>query len=230
MPYGILIDFVSVLIGGVIGAVLKNCFPSDLKRYLPDAFALAAVFMGISLMIQLENLPAVVLALIFGTAVGELLHMERGLVQGLTHMGKRLPGFSDVEQMSTIISLIVLFCFSGTGVFGAINEAMTGDHTMLLAKSILDFFTALIFGTTVGYAVALIAVPMVAVALALFMGGLYILPLISPVMLADFKACGGIITFTAGLKIAKFKEFRIINMLPSLILVLLISHFWTSIF
>ena len=44
----------------------------------------------------------------------------------------------DDEQMDVLISMIILFCFSGTGVFGAMNSAMTGDHSILYAKAIMD--------------------------------------------------------------------------------------------
>mgnify|MGYP000361652038 FL=1 len=30
------------------------------------------------------------------------------------------------------------------------NSAMTGDHSILYAKAVMDFFTAIIFGTTAG--------------------------------------------------------------------------------
>ncbi len=36
---------------------------------------------------------------------------------------------------------------------------MTGEHTILIAKSILDFFTAAIFACNLGYVVSVIAIP-----------------------------------------------------------------------
>ncbi len=36
---------------------------------------------------------------------------------------------------------------------------MTGEHSILIAKSILDLFTALIFACTLGGVVSLIAIP-----------------------------------------------------------------------
>lgn len=109
----------------------------------------------------------------------------------------------DDEQMDVLISMIILFCFSGTGVFGAMNSAMTGDHSILYAKAVMDFFTAIIFGTTAGYLVGFIAVPQFAVGILLFGGASYILPLVTDTMLANFKACGGIITLAVGLKIGR---------------------------
>jgi hypothetical protein len=46
------------------------------------------------------------------------------------------------------------------------QEGMTGDPSILIAKAFLDFFTATIFATTLGIAVAAICVPMLLIQLA----------------------------------------------------------------
>jgi uncharacterized membrane protein YqgA involved in biofilm formation len=56
------------------------------------------------------------------------------------------------------VAIIILFCASGTGIFGSMQEGMTGDPSILIAKAFLDFFTATIFATTLGIAVAAICV------------------------------------------------------------------------
>lgn len=221
MPVGIMINSVAIVCGGILGTLLSKFIPERLKRFLPDAFALSAIFMGIVLMINVKQLAMVVLALIMGTLIGELFCLEKNLSRGLNDLGRKLPGIFKGDNFDDLISLIVLLCFSGTGVFGAMNEAITGDHTILLSKSILDFFTALLFGTTLGYGVAAVAIPQFIVGVSLFACSSCILPLVSPIMLADFKACGGVITLAAGIKIAKIKEFHVFNMLPSLLLIFL---------
>lgn len=219
MPYGIIINCVAVFVGGVVGACFRKFFPDRLKEALPNIFGLSAMTMGITLIVKLESLSAVVLAVIMGTVVGELFNLEAGLVHGLRKLEARLPFSLDEKQLDVLISMIVLFCFSGTGVFGAMNSAMTGDHSVLYAKAIMDFFTAIIFGTTAGYLVGFIAVPQFLVGILLFCGASYLLPLVTGPMLANFKACGGIITLAVGLKIAGIKQSRVLNILPALVLV-----------
>lgn len=214
---------VAIICGGILGASIGRRVPERLTRYLPDTFGLSAMLMGIYLMQNTEQLAAVVLALIVGAATGELLQLESRLTSGLCTIGTKFPAISRGDHASELISLIVLFCFSGTGIFGAMNEAMTGDHTILLSKSILDFFTALIFGTSLGSIVALVAIPQSAIGLALFVCSSHIMPMISTVMMADFKGYGGVITLATGLKILRIKEFRIFNMLPGLIWIFLFS-------
>jgi uncharacterized membrane protein YqgA involved in biofilm formation len=52
-------------------------------------------------------------------------------------------------------------------------------------------------------------------------------PLITPDMMADFTACGGILTIAAGLRIAKIKSVPIVNMIPALLIVFFTSKLWS---
>ena len=223
MPYGVIINCGAVLLGGFIGAFLKNRFSEKLKEALPNIFGLSAITMGITLIVKLESLSAVILAMIMGTVIGELLGLEERLLHGLRRLEAKLPFSLDERQLDVLISMIILFCFSGTGIFGAMNSAMTGDHSILYAKAIMDFFTAAIFGTTAGYLVGFVAVPQLVVGLLLFGGASYILPFVTDTMLNNFKACGGMITLAVGLKIAGIKHSRVLNMLPALVLVFFLS-------
>lgn len=223
MPYGVIVNCGAVLLGGFIGAFLKSHFSEKLKEALPNVFGLSAITMGITLITKMESLSAVILAMIIGTVIGELLMLEERLLHGLKGLEAKLPFSLDENQLDVLISMIILFCFSGTGIFGAMNSAMTGDHSILYAKAIMDFFTAIIFGTTAGYLVGFVAVPQFVVGLLLFSGATYILPMVTDTMLNNFKACGGMITLAVGLKIAGIKYSRVLNMLPALVLVFFFS-------
>lgn len=223
MPHGLIANCIAVLLGGFIGAFLKSHFSEKLKEALPNVFGLSAITIGITLIVKLESLSAVILAMIVGTVIGELLSLEERLLGGLHKMEARLPFRLDEKQLDILISMIILFCFSGTGIFGVMNSAMAGDHSILYAKAIMDFFTAIIFGTTAGYLVGLVAIPQFVVGLLLFSGASYILPMVTDTMLNNFKACGGLITLAVGLKIAGIKYSRVLNMLPALVLVFAFS-------
>ncbi len=128
-----------------------------------------------------------------------------------------------------MITIIVLFCASGTGIYGSLTEGMNGDATILISKSILDFFTAIIFAANLGYVVALIAVPQFLILMLLFFLAHLIYPLTTPTMLLDFKAAGGILMLASGFRIVQIKMFPTADMIPIMIVVMPISWFWTTI-
>ena len=49
-------------------------------------------------------------------------------------------------------------------------------------------------------------------------------------MIADFKACGGIVLLATGFTIMKVKEIPVANMILSMALVMPVSAFWTLCF
>ena len=249
MPVGVIVNSLSVLFGGIVGAVLGEKIPLKLRMSMPLIFGVASMGMGVSAIVKMNTLPAVVLALIIGTAVGEMMgleiiiekaaHKAKGPVEKLFRGKKKnelvgevaITSTSDMSQtefMEKFVSMVVLFCASGTGVFGALNSGMTGDHTILFAKSILDFFTAGIFATTLGFLIATIAIPQFLVLLVLFFSATFIMPLTTPAMLADFTSVGGMIMFATGFRICGIKPFPIANMLPAFIFVMPITYLWIT--
>lgn len=238
MPIGPLVNALAVFLGGFIGALLGNKVPERLRVALPLTFGAASMGMGVNLIVKMQTLPAVILALLIGAAIGELIRLEKGIewcaskargpVERLFSggKGKETSLNTSSDFMEKFVSIVVLFCASGTGIFGALNEGMVGDPSILISKSFLDFFTAAIFATSLGYLVATVALPQIIILLALFFGASVILPMTNPTMIADFSAAGGIIMLVTGLRISGIKAFPIANMLPALLLVMPISYLW----
>ena len=131
----------------------------------------------------------------------------------------------DETRMHQLVSIIVLICASGTGIFGALDSGLTGDHTVLCTKAILDFFTAAIFAASLGSVVAFVALPQLILQLLLFFSAGLILPLASAGMQADFAA----LMLATGLRIANIKSFPIADMLPAMVLVMPVSALWTKV-
>lgn len=105
---------------------------------------------------------------------------------------------------------------------------MTGNATVLLSKSILDFFTAMVFACNLGAVTSLVAVPQAAVFFALFFAAKAIYPLTTPTMIGDFKACGGVLFIATGCRIAKMQDFPVADMIPAMVLVMPLSALWTN--
>lgn len=228
MPVGILINATSLALGGMAGCLLGNKMSEDLKEKMNWIFGLCAMAMGITSVVLTKNLPPVVFSVIAGTLIGFGIRFGRLIQQG---SGKLMGVFmknADASQTELMVTAVVLFCASGTGIYGALDSGMTGNHTILIAKSVLDFFTAMIFACKLGKATSLIAFPQLAVMLAIYFSAKLILPLTTEMMIQDFKACGGIILLATGLRIMQIRAFPIADMIPSMVLVMPVSYVWTQ--
>lgn len=237
MPIGVIINTVAIFLGGIAGALLGDKLPEKYKEQLNLIFGLCSMGMGISSIVLMKYMPAVVFALIIGTIVGLVFKLGDKVYELCSKLQKVMirivpkkeTNMSETEFLATLITVIVLFCSSGMGIYGSLSEGMTGDSSLLITKSILDFFTAAIFACNLGYIVSLIAVPQFVIFTTLFLSASFIVPLTTPDMIADFKACGGFLMVAVGFRILKLKMFPVVDMIPAMILVMPFSWFWVNI-
>ena len=192
MPVGVLTNVCAVFIGTFIGGLIKKVLPKHLMEELPKVFGICSVTIGLMSVIQVKTLPMVIMAIILGFVIGELCHLYDHVHDIFAFLLDKLP----------------------------LTEGMSGDASVLISKSVLDFFTAVLFGAALGYAQSLICVPQLLILLACFFLAKAILPFVSATMIADFKACGGVITMITGLTVSKILDVRAMNLVPALILVM----------
>ncbi len=233
---GPFVNGAAVLIGSVSGTFFGHYISEDMKKKLPMVFGCASMGLGIAMVMKVNILPAVILSLLIGSIFGEAIQLEKGIQK----LASSLRGFiekrftpvdasmTQEEFMEKFIAILVLFCASGTGIFGSMNEGMTGDASMLIVKAFLDLFTAGIFAISLGLPVAALAIPQFILQAILFFGAQSIMPLTTPTMIADFSAVGGLIMFATGFRICGIMPFPIASMLPSLLLAMPISYAWST--
>lgn len=223
MPIGIIINVCAVFLGTIIGGSIKRFLPQYLIEELPKIFGICSVTIGIMSIIGVETLPMVIMAIIVGFVIGEMCHLYDHVHHLFSILLKRLPfhieGNHD-EYMQLYLLVVLMFSMSGMGLFGALTEGMSGDSSVLISKSVLDFFTAILFGAALGYAQGLICIVQFVILMICFFLAKAILPYINDVMIADFKACGGVITMITGLTVSKILNVKAMNLVPALILVM----------
>ena len=167
MPIGVIFNSLAILIGGLFGGFFGQKLSDYFKAQLNLIFGAASMAMGIYLIAPMKNMPAVIFSLIVGTALGLIIHLGdwigKGAGQMQKGMSKLMPNsqskIGETEFIQNFVTILILFCASGTGIYGSLYEGMTGDPSILIAKSALDFFTAMIFAASLGLVVCSIAIP-----------------------------------------------------------------------
>lgn len=215
MPVGIIVNSLSVAIGGLVGFIIAKYLPQKLINNLPQIFGLAAILISVTLMVQVVSLSFAIISLIIGAIIGELTDLSGFIEKHIRKLVAKDNHLSDSE-ITILLTVIMLFCFSGTGIFGSLNEGFTGDSSILIAKSTLDFFTAIIFGAAIGSSVMLVAIPQFILNIGLFYMAAFIMPFMSATNIGDFKAVGGVLTLAAGLKLLDVLKINGLNLVPGL--------------
>ena len=231
---GILANVGAVVLGGLFGTVFKRYLDPAVTGKLEIVFGICAMGMGIRSIVLLENLPPVIAAVVFGTLIGLVFRVGRHIASGAALLQKPIAkltgmhGAADEAASALLVTAVVLFCFSGTGIYGCLDAGMTGNPSILLSKAILDLFASMIFACTLGAVVSVIAVPQLCIFLALFAAAKLVLPFTTPAMVADFKACGGFLLIATGFRLSKIQDFPLADMLPAMVLVMPLSALWSN--
>lgn len=235
MPIGILVNSAAIALGGIAGAVGGKLLTREFKASLQMIFAGCAMCMGVYMVGKMENMTPFVFAMVVGTGIGLALHIGQIVecaavkiqreMQVLLKTGDR----GENSNSAALVTILIIFCASGTGIYGSIISGMTGDHSILISKSVLDFFTAIIFAADLGAVISLVALPQATVFLAIFCMAGAIFPLCTPYMISDFKAVGGFIMFTSGFRMLKLQMFPTADMLPAMVLIMPCSWLWVNI-
>ncbi len=236
---GIIINVSAVILGGILGTLFGKFMTPKFTEEMNKTFGICAMCMGISAVSNMANMPAVVLAVVLGTGIGLVCKLNLRFSQCGELMQKpvnKLMGnfkgngnMTREEYLSLLVTTVVLFCSSSTGIYGCLDAGITGDSTILVSKAVLDMFTAMVFACSLGAVVVVVAVPQLAVYLLMFAAAQVIVPLTTPAMIGDFKACGGFLLVATGLRVSKIKEFPIADMIPAMIIVMPLSYLWTTV-
>ena len=228
MPIGIIVNGRAVVLGGLTGAVAGSRLSAGLKEHMNTILGLCALCMGISTVVLMKNLPPVVFSVILGTLLGLVLKIGAGIQKASGLVLDKVMKGADQQTADLMLTAVVLFCASGTGIYGALDAGMTGNHSVLTAKAVLDFFASMIFACQLRKAAAFIGIPQFVVLFSLFCLAKVIVPMTNDTMIADFKACGGFILVATGLRMLKLKPFPIADMIPAMVLVMPVSFAWTT--
>ena len=130
MSIGIIVNSACVLIGGLLGSFFGRLLPVKMRESLYGLFGYCSIIIGIILLQNIKSMPAVTLALILGTIIGEALRIEDQI------------NFASL-RLKTLIE----------------REGVNGDSTVLLTKSVMDIFAAFAFAAHMGPMIACIAIP-----------------------------------------------------------------------
>lgn len=210
-PIGIAADCCAVAVGGLLGGALKKVMPKRITEALFIVTAFCAIAIGIISTIKLSSLTVAVVSILLGCIIGELCFIETGINKLNRFITKKLqrktidpatlsPDKAEEEahrqqQQIELLSLsIAIICFSGTGFFGALSEGLDNDHSVLLAKAVLDFFTVLVIAAQIGCFVSIFAIPQTVIFLICFFLAGAISPILTADAIANFKSVGGVLT------------------------------------
>ena len=94
---GVIVNGLAVALGGVLGTVFSKKLSTRFTTELNKVFGVCAIGMGISSVPLMQNMPAVILAVVAGTALGLVCHLGEWISRGGELMEKPILAMRSCE-------------------------------------------------------------------------------------------------------------------------------------
>lgn len=219
---GTLFNTTTVIIGSLLGILIGKRFTEKLNTMVMHALGLVTLLIGFKMALKTENILLVIGSLALGGIIGELIRLEDGLERLGDFIKSKVKSESSTFVLGFVTSSLV-FCVGPMTIVGSIKDGMTGDASILYAKSILDGFASIAFASALG-----IGVIFSALTVLIFQGFLTLLGaklsfLTDPKILNELTATGGLIIVGIGFYLLGIKRIKIGNFLPALVLAVIFA-------
>ena len=213
---GTLFNTTTVIIGSLLGVLIGKRFTERLNTMVMHALGLVTLLIGFKMALKTENILLVIGSLALGGIIGELIRLEDGLERLGDFIKSKVKSESSTFVLGFVTSSLV-FCVGPMTIVGSIKDGMTGDASILYAKSILDGFASIAFASALG-----IGVIFSALTVLIFQGFLTLLGaklsfLTDPKILNELTATGGLIIVGIGFYLLGIKRIKVGNFLPALV-------------
>lgn len=217
---GVLVNAAAVLVGGLVGLLLRGGISKRFQSIVSQGLALCVTLVGLTNAIKTNDMMCVIVSIIVGAVLGEALKIEQRLDQLGEVAQKRFASGGDSRFSEGFVTATLLFCVGAMAVVGSLQAGLTGDASTLLAKSALDGVSSVIFASAMGPGVILSLVP-----LTIYQGGIalaagVLAPVLSDTVIREMSAVGGLLIIGLGLNMleAAKTRVRVANLLPAIFL------------
>ncbi len=222
---GTIANVVAIILGGILGILIKSRFPKKVNNIIFQVIGLFTITLGITMAIKTNNILIVAFSLIIGSVVGEIIDIEKYLESFSERLKNKLKNSSD-KFTEGFITATLIYCIGPMAILGSIEEGLGNPPNLLFAKSVLDGVASIALASALGIGVIFSTIP-----LLIYQGGItlfasYVSNYLSDALIVELSAVGGILLLGLGMNIAEIKKFKVVNMLPSLLVVLVLSYFF----
>ncbi len=226
---GTIINTAAVILAGIVGLLLKSGIKPRYQKILMQANGLSVIFIGISgvmeHMLTVENneistqgTMLLIFSLVIGSLLGEWIDVEAKMDILGEKLKKAVKMQNDSRFVDGFVTTSLIICVGAMAIVGSMQDGLTGDSSMLIAKSLLDFVIVVILTATYGIGSAFSAI-----AIFVYQGGITLLAalfgsIISDALIGDLSFVGCALIFCVGVNLIREKTFRVGNMLPALLI------------
>jgi uncharacterized membrane protein YqgA involved in biofilm formation len=214
------VNALAVIIGSLLGLLLHGRISDSFKTIVHVGAGVTTLVIAVQMAMSSSRIVLLALSLLLGGILGEWWGIEEGILR----LGEALKrtfarGDSGRDFAYGFLNASVLFCVGAMTLIGSFKAGAEGDYTLLLTKSVMDGFMAIVFTAAMGIGVAFSAIPVFVYQGGLTLASVWLKPLVSEAMLKELTGVGGALLLMIGINLLGIAKLKTANFLPALLLI-----------
>lgn len=211
---GTLVNAGAIVLGSFLGLLLKKGLPEKITDAIMKGVALCVLYIGLDGCLEGDNALIAILSIVLGALVGTTLDLDGRLCSLGDYMERKLQAGGG-SFSTAFVTASLLFCVGAMAVVGSLQSGLTGNHTMLYTKSMLDGISSVVFAATLGPGVL-----MAGVAVLLYQGAITLLaqalaPVLNDAVVAEMTCVGSLLIIGLGLNMLGVTKLKVMNYVPA---------------
>lgn len=216
---GVLVNVATVIVGSIIGLIFKKGIKQKFTDAVMIGIGLCTVLIGVQGMLKGENVLVTIVSMVFGAIVGTALNIDGNLTKAGDLLSKKFSRKKDGKTnfAEGFVTASLVFCVGSMTIVGSLESGLSGDHTTIYTKSLLDLFSSIMLSASLGAGVIFAAAFVL-----VFQGSIVLLsgviaPYLTDGAIAELICVGSLLIFALGINLTGIGKLKVANYLPAII-------------
>lgn len=215
---GVIINSVAVAIGSLIGLIFKSKISEKISKPVMVGLGVCVLYIGISGSLEGENVLIAISSIVLGVIVGTILKIDDSINKVATKIENKFKKEDNTESISEgLVTATLLFCIGAMTITGSIQSGLTGDNSILITKSILDFVSSIMLAASLGKGVILSSISLFISQGLLVLLASIIAPYINDTVINDITCVGSLIIILIGTNLMGITKIKVADFLPAIL-------------
>ncbi len=224
---GALVNTGTVILGSLVGLLLKKGISKKLSESVMLAMSLCVVWLGVTGALECEKPMVIILSVLFGALLGEMIDLDK-LIGILGNKIEKKVGSGHGNVAQGFVSATLIFCVGAMTIMGSLDSGLKGDHSTQITKAMLDFVSSMIYASTFGIGVLFAALSVLFIQGGITLLAVWVAPVLEPVI-SEMSVAGSILLVGLGLNMMGVTRFKLMNYVPAIFLPILVSPLYDHI-
>lgn len=215
---GVIVNTLAVIVGSTVGLLFKKVIPQKISGGVMTALGLCTIYIGVDGMLTDTNVLLIIAAMVLGAIVGFLLNIDGGIERLGQIIERRVAGKSAAGTVAQgFMTASLVFCVGAMTVVGSLNSGISGDHTLIFTKSLLDLCSSMMLAASLGVGVLFASAFVFVFQGALVLFARVLQPVLSDGAVTAMVCVGSLMILALGLNLINATRIKVANFLPALV-------------